>query len=82
MYFHPVFSFDCALDESNANQSCNQSALPSGILQVFHGDGPPSGLQPAQNPSLAAVYYDDDPGGAMYPWNVATQSWPTIPEVP
>lgn len=80
MYFLPVFSFSCAVDEENADQPCPESAVHLGVLQVFHGSGPPSGLQAGQNPLLAGIYYDDD-SGAWYPWDIANQTWPTVPEV-
>lgn len=46
-----------------------------GSLQVFEGSGPPSGVQTGMNGARAALYYDIDPGGFLYHWNVTDQSW-------
>lgn len=43
--------------------------------RVFEGSGAPVGLQPNQNGTLPAIYYDTDPGGLTYTWKIAGQFW-------
>lgn len=42
---------------------------------VFEGSGAPSGLQPGQDGTKAAIYLDTDPGGLWYGWSVLGQAW-------
>lgn len=46
-----------------------------GTQQVFYGAGAPVGLQPGQVAIVGAVYYDTNPGGITYFWNVGTAGW-------
>lgn len=46
-----------------------------GARQIFHGNGPPSGLQTGQVASLEAIYIDDSPPNFWYVWDVANTTW-------
>lgn len=47
----------------------------AGTLQVFQGSGAPSGIQTGMDGTKSALYYNTDPGGFLYYWHIAGQSW-------
>lgn len=79
MQANPSFALDCCT--TCPGTAADLTPVISGVLQVFHGSGPPTGLQADQNPLIAAIYYNDE-NGVWYPWDVTDQAWVMPPEIP